>query len=106
MSQLLSLPEFVARWRGFGLSERSAAQQHFLDLCQVLGQPTPATADPTGSFYTFEKGVAKTGGGKGFAGVLRVGVQGAAPRPRRRVPAAPAVPRGPGEPAPARGVRP
>ena len=73
MAQLLSLPEFVARWRGIGLSERSAAQQHFLDLCQVLGQPTPATADPTGSFYTFEKGVAKTGGGKGFADVWKRG---------------------------------
>jgi len=69
----LTIPEFVARWRGIGLSERSAAQQHFLDLCQVLGQPTPATADPTGSFYTFEKGVAKTGGGKGFADVWKRG---------------------------------
>ena len=69
----LTIPEFVARWQGIGLSERSAAQQHFLDLCQVLGQPTPAAADPTGSFYTFEKGVAKTGGGKGFADVWKRG---------------------------------
>ena len=42
-------------------------QQHFLDLCAMLGQPSPAETDPSGSFYTFEKGVEKTGGGKGFA---------------------------------------
>ena len=35
----------------------------------MLGQPTPAEVDPTGEFYTFEKGVEKTGGGKGFADV-------------------------------------
>jgi len=51
------------------LSERSAAQQHFLQLCQMLGQKTPAEVDPTGAFYTFEKGVQKTGGGQGFADV-------------------------------------
>jgi len=65
----LSLPTFIARWQEMQLSERSAAQQHFLQLCQVLGQQTPAEVDPTGAFYTFEKGVQKTGGGQGFADV-------------------------------------
>ena len=65
----LSLPEFIERWQGSRLSERSAAQQHYLDLCAVLGQPTPAAADQEGTFYTFEKGVHKTGGGEGFADV-------------------------------------
>src|SRR5215218_7169836 len=65
----LSLPEFIARWQASTLTERSAAQSHFIDLCAVLGQPTPVEADPTGSWYTFEKGVAKTGGGQGFADV-------------------------------------
>src|SRR5690242_19302657 len=65
----LSLPQFVARWKDATLSERSAAQQHFLDLCRVLGQPSPAEADQTGTFYTFEKGVQKTSGGSGFADV-------------------------------------
>ena len=32
------------------LKERSAAQEHFLDLCNVFGHPTPAAADPTGVF--------------------------------------------------------
>lgn len=66
----MHITEFKARWsKSAGLSERSGYQQHFLDLCAVLGVPTPAQADPTGEFFTFEKGVTKTGGGKGFADV-------------------------------------
>ena len=69
MPASLSLPDFIARWQASTLTERSAAQSHFIDLCDVLGQPRPAAADSTGAFYTFEKGVAKTGGGQGFADV-------------------------------------
>jgi hypothetical protein len=66
---------FAEKWGKSKLSERSAYQQHFLDLCRMLGQPTPAEVDPEGDFYTFEKGVKKTGGGggKGFADVWRKG---------------------------------
>lgn len=69
MNQTLTPQEFVTRWRGVQQKERSVAQQHFLDLCALLGQPTPVAADPTGERYTFEKGVTKTGGGQGFADV-------------------------------------
>jgi type II restriction/modification system DNA methylase subunit YeeA len=69
----LTPQEFVAKWRGVRQSERAVAQQHFLDLCTLFGQPAPATADPTGAFFTFEKGVTKTGGGKGFADVWKRG---------------------------------
>jgi hypothetical protein len=62
-------PDFIAKWKRANLSERSAAQQHFLDLCDLLGQPKPAAADPDGSWYTFERGVKKSGGGKGWADV-------------------------------------
>jgi hypothetical protein len=65
----MNVPEFQAKWRGSTLKERSAAQEHFLDLCRVLGMPTPAEADKTGAFYTFEKGATKTSGGQGFADV-------------------------------------
>src|SRR6202051_310828 len=65
----LSIPDFVARWQRSTLSERSAAQQHFLGLCEILGQPTPAEIDQEGNTYTFEKGVTKTFGGDGFADV-------------------------------------
>jgi hypothetical protein len=54
--------EFIAKWQRANLTERSAAQQHFLDLCDLLGQPKPAAADPGGAWYTFERGVSKTGG--------------------------------------------
>jgi hypothetical protein len=36
--------EFIKKWRAANLKERSAAQEHFLDLCRVLGEPTPAVA--------------------------------------------------------------
>ncbi len=61
--------EFVAKWQKSTLSERSACQQHFLDLCELLGQPKPAAADPEGAWYTFERGVTKTDGGNGWADV-------------------------------------
>lgn len=40
--------EFVAKWRNVDLKERAAAQEHFLDLCRLVGHPTPAEDDPTG----------------------------------------------------------
>ena len=57
--------QFIAKWQRANLSERSACQQHFLDLCELLDQPKPAEADPDGDCYTFEKGVKKTEGGDG-----------------------------------------
>ncbi len=63
--------QFIAKWKPADLKERAACQEHFLDVCAVLGEPTPAAADPTGSWYTFEKGVSKDTGGQGFADVWR-----------------------------------
>ena len=61
--------QFIAKWQAVHLSERSACQQHFLDLCELLGQPKPADVDPGGEWYCFEKGVKKTAGGDGWADV-------------------------------------
>lgn len=61
--------EFISKWQKVTLSERSACQQHFLDLCELLGQPKPAEADPQGAWYTFERGVRKEEGGQGWADV-------------------------------------
>jgi hypothetical protein len=61
--------EFVAKWQGSTQSERAAAQEHFIDLCRMLGQPTPNDADPTGEWYAFEKGAGKAEGGDGWADV-------------------------------------
>jgi hypothetical protein len=37
--------QFIAKWRASELSERSAYQQHYCDLCDLLGQAKPE-ADP------------------------------------------------------------
>jgi hypothetical protein len=65
----LSVAQFQHKWQGVTLKERSASQSHFNDLCHMLGVPTPTDADPTGSFYTFERGAEKTSGGAGWADV-------------------------------------
>jgi len=72
----LDLTTFIVTWQRSTLTERSAAQQHFLDLCAVLGEPTPAAADPDGTHYTFERGARKTGGGSGWADVWKRGYFG------------------------------
>src|SRR5450756_1066920 len=61
--------EFAAKWRGVTTGERASAQSHFIDLCRMLGQPTPNDADPTGEWYAFEKGAGKAEGGEGWADV-------------------------------------
>ena len=65
--------EFAAKWRGVTTGERASAQSHFIDLCRLLGEPTPSDADPTGADYAFEKGAEKLGGGDGFADVWKRG---------------------------------
>ena len=61
--------QFAAKWKGNTRTEKAAAQEHFIDLCRLLGQPTPNDADPTGEWYAFEKGAGKAEGGEGFADV-------------------------------------
>ena len=65
--------EFAAKWAGSTRTERAAAQEHFIDLCRMLGYPTPNQADPTGEWYAFEKGAEKTEGSDGFADVWKKG---------------------------------
>ena len=65
--------EFIAKWTTSVLKERSGSQEHFIDLCRLLGEKTPAEADPAGTFYTFEKGAQKYGAGDGWADVWKRG---------------------------------
>jgi hypothetical protein len=71
---------FVEKWSASDLSERAASQEHFIDLCRLLGQPTPAEADPTGKDYCFEKAVkvtqAASKGSKGDGGFVDVWKRG------------------------------
>jgi type II restriction/modification system DNA methylase subunit YeeA len=68
--------EFITKWSKVELTERSAAQQHFLDLCEMLGHAKPAEADPAGESFTFERGASKHGGGEGWADVWKRGFFG------------------------------
>lgn len=60
--------EFVTRWQRNELKERSFWQEHFLDLCNLLGHGTPASIDPKGERFTFEAGA-----GRGLANVRKRG---------------------------------
>jgi hypothetical protein len=52
--------EFKRKWARYSGKETAAYQEHFNDLCALLGQPSPATADPTGSeSFCFQKRVVK-----------------------------------------------
>jgi len=73
MTTRLSPQQFVTKWRKVDLNERSAAHQHFMDLCYLVGHETPVEADPTGKSFTFEAGAAKQSGGQGWADVWKKG---------------------------------
>src|ERR1700738_2517017 len=52
--------EFKRKWARYSGKETAAYQEHFDDLCALLGQPSPAAADPTGSeSFCFQKRVVK-----------------------------------------------
>jgi type II restriction/modification system DNA methylase subunit YeeA len=52
--------EFKKKWARYSGKETAAYQEHFNDLCALLGQPSPAAADPTGSeLFCFQKRVVK-----------------------------------------------
>src|SRR5438874_332639 len=71
---------FVDKWSRAALTERAASHEHFLDLCRLLDQPSPATADATGEDYCFEKHVkvvrSASKGSKGDSGFVDVWKRG------------------------------
>ncbi|WP_261665247.1 class I SAM-dependent DNA methyltransferase [Deinococcus sp. Marseille-Q6407] len=67
--------DFADKWRQLAphTSERAGYQEHFRDLCALVGEPTPSS-DTTGQDYAFEKAVKKAGTGEqGFADVFKRG---------------------------------
>jgi hypothetical protein len=52
----LTPDQFISKWKSAELTERAAAQSHFIDLCHLLDEPTPSDADPKGEWYAFERG--------------------------------------------------
>lgn len=57
--------QFIDKWRKSTRTEKSASQEHFLDLCELLEVLKPAEVDPHGTEYTFEKLVKLAGGERG-----------------------------------------
>ena len=56
----MTAAEFKKKWSRYQGKETAAYQEHFNDLCRLLGQPTPNEADPSGSdFFCFQKRVVK-----------------------------------------------
>lgn len=68
-----SVAAFIAKWRpggkSFRLGERSGAQIHFLELCELLGVETPDDPDN----YCFERGFKGITGGVRFADAWKRG---------------------------------
>jgi len=63
--------QFIAKWGPGGpsyeLNERQGAQPHFMDLCQLLGVPTPGTDGD----YLFEQDTLILGEARGYADVFK-----------------------------------
>jgi type II restriction/modification system DNA methylase subunit YeeA len=72
----LTPQDFVSKWKRAAGGEKQSVQEHFLDLCQLVGHPTPVESDPSGKRFSFEMGAAKTGGGQGWADVAKLGYFG------------------------------
>ncbi|MCZ7582259.1 MAG: hypothetical protein M5R36_02375 [Deltaproteobacteria bacterium] len=72
----MNASEFISKWNRSELRERQGSQEHFIDLCRLMGHPTPAEDDPEGERFCFERGAAKEGGGDGFADVWKKGFFG------------------------------
>jgi type II restriction/modification system DNA methylase subunit YeeA len=68
----MDVNQFIDKWGRADRTERQAAQEHFIDLCRVLGEPTPNEAADPGA-YSFEKGASKIDGSPGFADVWKRG---------------------------------
>ena len=73
----LSAAGFAAKWCDNARRESAGSQEHFIDLCRMLGVQTPNEADPAGESYTFEAGAERLStGGQGRADVWKRGVFG------------------------------
>ena len=61
--------QFIEKWKDNPLKERASYQLHFIDLCALVGVPTPSPV--TAETYCFERGATRTGAGQGWADVWK-----------------------------------
>ena len=56
----MTVAEFKKKWLRYKGKETAGYQEHFNDLCRILGQKSPVEADPSGEdWFCFQKGVTK-----------------------------------------------
>ena len=72
MTSPTDVPAFVDKWRDNARRE-SDAREHFIDLCRLVGAPTPNDPGLPAGEYEFEKNAPRTSGGGGRADVWRRG---------------------------------
>ena len=72
----LTPQDFVSKWKRAEARERQSVQEHFLDLCQLVGHESPMQQDSSGMRFAFEMGATKTSGGAGWADVAKLGFFG------------------------------
>ena len=66
----MTAQQFIAKWgpggSAYELNERQGAQQHFIELCQLLGVPSPGSSGD----YLFEQDTLVLGEARGYADVF------------------------------------
>jgi MmeI, helicase spacer domain/MmeI, N-terminal domain len=62
--------QFVDKWRGVAGREMAGYAENFIDICHMVGHQTPMEAEPSQSFFCFQKSVKKDTGEQGFADVF------------------------------------
>ncbi len=72
----MNFSDFYAKWgtggTAAGLNERQGAQPHFMDLCALLGAPTPGSSHQDGvNDYIFEQDSDLIGDKKGYCDVFK-----------------------------------
>ena len=67
----MTAQQFITKWGpggpAFDLNERQGGQPHFMDLCELLGVPTPGSEGD----YLFEKNTLVLGEARGYADVFK-----------------------------------
>lgn len=75
MTDQSKIDAFISKWgpsgSGFALNERQGAQQHFLELCNVIGVEPPTGVNDGVTDYLFEKQTLMLGERRGYADVFK-----------------------------------
>src|SRR4051812_35424890 len=62
----MNASDFVAKRRHVELTERASAHSRFIDLCRLVGHPTPVEADPKREWFTSGHGLTRRTGKLGW----------------------------------------